>query len=198
MKIEQTSTVAFAAALFFVSPQGTTAQKTQGRIEIVRTDLTKIEKVRADNLTLFGIALGDRADGAEQKAVAAGFRPTVDSKRSARMRGRLIRAFDSSNKEAFDFVEEDGVVTEIVLHSPLAPLLPGESSKLFDADIMLPASELRLRLLGREDNRTTGGTSTVKTVEITYDKEGIKLTLITLAGVKSTPSVSLRTPAKIR
>jgi hypothetical protein len=99
-------------------------QSFQGNSE---TDITKIDKIRSVNLTLFGIALGDATNAAQEKVRAAGFRPEV-----AQAVGiDFIRVFDSSNKEIFGITDEGGKVARLTLRDDLALLLPGEWSKLF-------------------------------------------------------------------
>jgi hypothetical protein len=178
-----------------------TAQAPQ--LEVTQTDLTKIDKIRSVSLSLFGIALGDRTQAAEAKARAAGFRlEEVDaSRRSGQVSAGFIRVFDSSDNEVFGIGDEGGTVTQLVLRSDLAPRLAGESSKLFEASIMEPESALRLRLLGREDNRTVehpSGTY-LTTITISYDKEGIRLTRSLIKGRGDLdPVIHWVMPAKIR
>jgi hypothetical protein len=167
-------------------------------VEISKTDLTQLDKILATNLTVFGVALGDRAGNAEEKVRAAGFRVESEAwTRSGQVGGRFIRAFDGLNKEPFGFGEEDGIVTEIVLRSDIVPRLPGNSPKLFDASIMEAESPLRLRLLGREDRRSASGTA-ITTVTFSYDKEGIRLESSMARGRSLGQNVFLVAPAKAR
>jgi hypothetical protein len=166
--------------------------------EITKTDVTNIEKVRSTNLMLFGVALGDKFSEAEEKARSAGF--VVKSEALTRRAGHLARVFDSSGKESWGFSDESGTVTEIIVRSDLAPRLPGESSKLFDPTIMDAESPLRLRLFGREDNRTVERpAASMTTITISYDKEGIRFTQSNLGGGRNLPpTVLFITPAKSR
>lgn len=166
--------------------------------EVTKTDVTKIDKIRSTGLMLFGVALGDTFSDAEEKARSAGF--VMKSEALTRRAGHLARAFDSSGTESWGFSDESGTVTEIIVRSDLAPRLPGESSKLFEPSIMDAESPLRLRLLGREDNRTVERpTATMTTITISYDKEGIRFTQANLGrGRNLPPTVLFVTPAKSR
>ena len=146
-------------------------------VEITKTDVTTVGTIRSVGLSVFGIALGDRTDAAQEKARAAGFRSEMGTTPQADG-SRFVRVFDAAGKEVLGLTDEGGTVTGITLRRDLADRLPGESPKLFNAAIMEPQSALRLRLLGREDSRTVEqprGTS-ITMVNISYDKEGIRLT----------------------
>jgi hypothetical protein len=169
-------------------------------IEITKTDMTKIDKIRSVDLTVFGVALGDATDAAQEKVRAAALRPEVVALPKTNG-GRFIRVFDSSQKEIFGITDEGGTVTGLTLRNDLAPRLPGESPKLFSASIMEPESALRLRLLGREDSRTVEhprGTS-ITEINISYDKEGIRLSQSYVGSLGDLPpTIHLVMPAKPR
>jgi hypothetical protein len=111
------------------------AQETSSSpIEITTTDITKLGgPIRSVNLTVFGIALGDQTDAAQEKARSAGFRTEVVTARQANG-SRFIRVF-SSEKEILGLTDEGGTITGLTLRNDFAPRLPGESSKLFEAAI---------------------------------------------------------------
>jgi hypothetical protein len=199
--VHRVDRLAIAASFVVIFATSLVAQDSPTpRIEITQTDITKISPIRSVSLALFGIALGDRTDAAQEQAKAAGFRPeavTTPQKDGS----RFVRVFDSSEKELFGFKDEGGTVTALTLRNDLAPRLPGESSKLFNASIMEKESALRLRLLGREDSRSVDqprGTS-ITSVTISYDKEGISLTQSYVGRMGDLPpTIHLVMPAKAR
>src|SRR5688572_12845289 len=95
--VRQVARFGVAACFMAILATVLVAQETSAPlIEITKTDITKIDTIRSVSFTLFGIALGDRTDAAQEKARAAGFRSEVAS---GQTRGRFISFFDSSEKE---------------------------------------------------------------------------------------------------
>lgn len=176
-----------------------------GLIELTTSDFTKLEKIRSTDLRLFGIALGEKVEMAEFKAQRAGFRTLTFLESSMAMRELLIKknpsttilppfptehldsveVFDAASpswefpqNQMFDLLVDDRVVTEIRLWPGVAPRLSGEAQKLFQPAVMEVESSLRLRLLGREDNRSSERGFVGQLVEISYDQEGIRLSQV--------------------
>lgn len=167
---------------------GLAAQGIPASIEITTTDITKLERIRSTDLTLFGIAIGDTTEAAQGKVTAAGFRAELVEAPQADG-NRFTRVFDGANKEIFGFTDDGGSVEGLTLRDQLSARLPGDSARLLHASIMAAESPLRLRLLGREDSRTVERArgASITTIKISYDKEGIRLNQSYIEGTGNLP-----------
>jgi hypothetical protein len=159
--------------------------------EVTSVDFTKLEKVVASRLSVFGVALGDSVRDAMRKIENAGLRV-----KAAQFPGQFY-VYEGS-QQLLTIVGESGAVNEIVLYELMARHLAGESRLLLDADSTSPGSAVRLRLLGREDNRSEERSGVGRKVTCSYDREGIRLVRVFLGGTDSLGSMRFVMPAKPR
>ncbi len=160
-------------------------------VEVTSVDFTKLEKVVASRLSVFGVALGDSVRDAMRKIENAGLRV-----KAAQFPGQFY-VYEGS-EQLLTLSAESGVVTQIVLYGVMVKHLAGESSLLLDANSTSPDSAVRLRLLGREDNRSEERSSVGRTVICSYDREGIRLVRVFFSGTDSFGSMQFVMPAKPR
>jgi hypothetical protein len=160
-------------------------------IEVTRVDFTKLEKITASRLSVFGVALGDSAEGAIRKIENAGLRV-----KAAQSPGQFY--VYEGNDQLLTLSIESGAVTQIILYDVMVRHPAGESGLLLDANSTSLDSAVRLRLLGREDNRSEERSSVGRTVSCSYDREGIRLVRVFFSGGDSLGSMRLVMPAKPR
>jgi hypothetical protein len=170
-----------------------------GQTEITKNDFTAIKRLRSDELSFFGIRLGDSRGDVHSKAERAGL---TCKEESVSLPGVEVRIFLSTPSPTRTLAAVDirsGVVSEIGLRTEAAEVLAGESKKLLGIECLDETSPTRLRLLGKEDRRTENPSQYSKSVVYYYDKEGIQLRgLWWHLDETSSVLLALTSPAKVR
>lgn len=192
-----TSLSAIALCQHNCSTQDHGVPRDDPKVEVTKSDFTRLKAVRATQLLTFGVVLGQQIDVSRAAVQKAGLTWQLPTDPSA-----VITVGNSSGTTLFGINTDEGVVVRVVWYQELGPYLAGESGRVVDFHILDQDSPLRLRLVGREDNRDErhfGESGRI--VTYSYDKEGLRFIGIYPAADSSDPVkllVHLVPPAKSR
>jgi len=163
------------------------------RVEITKTDFTKMETIRSTEMEVFGVGLGDLMEDSKKKLRDAGLvlkegAPSPES----------CAVFDAHQTELLVLDSHEGRIKKIALFDGISRFLAGNAKQLYDLSITEADSSIRLVLLGREDKRTVERNSIGSIVSCSYDREGIRVIRSFSQYGDAAPVIHLVPPARSR
>ncbi len=150
-------------------------------VEVTSEDFTACEKIDSTRLTTFGVGLGQSMDEMlralrpyeKRLRLAQKPRPSPETGEFA------VEIEDSTGALLALVVLRDGSVARIEWYTAMSDYLAGSSARLLRPEAGDADSDLRMSLLGREDDVTVssdiGRVSDVTTFTFSYDSEGMRI-----------------------
>ncbi len=151
------------------------------RVEVTREDFTACEKIDSMHVTTFGVGLGQSMDEmlAALRPYETRFRLSQKAKASPETGEVGVEIEDSTGALLALVAFRDGSVARIEWYTMMGRYLAGASARLLRTEFGDADSELRISLLGREDDvkisSERGMAFDMSTFTFFYDSEGMRI-----------------------